>query len=555
MKITIRTKLLAGYFTFFLLFAAISIFALKAIYDLKENIGKTNDHPLKVSLASVQVEVSIMAIHRTMKDVVLSKSKKERESYLAEIEIFKKDIRSNFEIMRNRILGEEGMSLVLDAQKQYHNWEPIRKNVLALMESGEIERAQKITMGIGKSHVVNLNRKINSIQVYAAGKANDFNIKSTEIASNSLTFIIISKIIIAIIGILIVLFPSLSITKRLLILENAARKISEGDLKIKIDIKGNDELNMLANSFNFMSVQLTELYGSQEDKVKDRTQKLEKANQQLTQMKADLEIKVEERTREINEKVKKLNKSQRAMLYMVEDLNDTSNVLKSTRDELLVKERLAVLGQFAGSISHEIRNPLAVIDSSVYYIKERLKDRDEKVNEHLDRIQKSIKKSIDIIQSLLNLTRLKEPEYELTNINDIISDCFLKFNNLENLKLSLNADSTETIINSDRSQLYMVFKNIIRNAIDAMDGVGSLEVSIIKTQNKGIEISFKDSGPGIPDEIKNKIFQPLFTTKAQGIGFGLSIVKMIIENQNGTIEIESELDKGANFIITLPGLN
>ena len=98
----------------------------------------------------------------------------------------------------------------------------------------------------------------------------------------------------------------------------------------------------------------------------------------------------------------------------------------------------------------------------------------------------------------------------------------------------------------------MAFKNIIKNAVEAMDGKGTLTVTVQKTADGQAEVSFADTGPGIAPEDMNKVFQPLFTTKAKGIGFGLSITKMVSDKHGGTIEAKSEPGKGAVIIIRLP---
>jgi len=105
----------------------------------------------------------------------------------------------------------------------------------------------------------------------------------------------------------------------------------------------------------------------------------------------------------------------------------------------------------------------------------------------------------------------------------------------------------------DPQQFRMAFKNLVKNAVDAMGGKGTLTMAMRFVHDDQIEVTFVDTGPGIPAENLNKVFQPLFSTKAKGIGFGLSITKMIVEKHGGTIEISSSADgKGAGFLIRLP---
>ena len=110
----------------------------------------------------------------------------------------------------------------------------------------------------------------------------------------------------------------------------------------------------------------------------------------------------------------------------------------------------------------------------------------------------------------------------------------------------------EVLVNADGEQLRMAFKNIIKNAVEAMDDKGTLTATVQATANGQIEVSLADSGSGIALEDLDRVFQPLFSTKARSIGFGLSISKMVIEKHGGTIEAKSEPGKRANIIIQLP---
>ncbi len=226
--------------------------------------------------------------------------------------------------------------------------------------------------------------------------------------------------------------------------------------------------------------------------------------------------------------------------------------LRESQERLLTSERLATVGQFSGSISHELRNPLGVIDSSVYYLKTRLEGADEKVQEHLDRINSSVGSATAIIESLLNLTQMEEPQLEGLDLIAITHDATITHEVLDTVNVIRDFPEQEVLVNADREQLGMAFQNIVKNGVEAMDGKGTLTVTVHTTTDGQAEVSFADSGPGITAENLDKIFQPLFSTKAKGIGFGLSIAKMVIDKHGGTIEAKSESGKGAIFIIRLP---
>jgi two-component system sensor kinase FixL len=226
--------------------------------------------------------------------------------------------------------------------------------------------------------------------------------------------------------------------------------------------------------------------------------------------------------------------------------------LQEAQAELILKERLAVLGHFAGGVAHEIRNPLAAIDSSIYFLQMKLGDGDEKVMRHFERIRSNIGKSTAIIQSLLNLSRMEKPRTENLDIAELISDAVSTAQIPDAVGTRLDLPGTPLFADVDAEQIRMALKNILQNAVQAMDGSGALSIVAAPAASGVVEISITDTGPGIPAGHLEKVFEPLFSTKTHGIGFGLSITKMIIENHGGTVHAESPLDGGARFVLTLP---
>lgn len=238
--------------------------------------------------------------------------------------------------------------------------------------------------------------------------------------------------------------------------------------------------------------------------------------------------------------------------HLEELVQERTRELEQAQEELLASERLATLGEFSGSISHELRNPLGVIDGSVYYLKARLKDADGKVGEHLDRIKLNVDKSTAIIESLLNLTRMRAPQMEKLSLAASIADALATSGVPAAVKVTRDFPEQEVFVDADAEQLRMAFKNVVKNAIEAMNGKGTLTATIHTTTDGQVEVSFADTGPGIAQENLEKVFQPLFSTRAKGIGFGLSICKMIVDRHGGTIAARSEEGTGATFIVRLP---
>lgn len=225
---------------------------------------------------------------------------------------------------------------------------------------------------------------------------------------------------------------------------------------------------------------------------------------------------------------------------------------KRLEEKLLVSERLATLGSFSGSLSHEIRNPLGVIDSSVYYLKARLKDEDDKIQQHLQRISSAVASSTAIIESLLNLTQSKEPDLKQVDLTVVLSESLIMYQMPAGVTLKFALPAEPVWVNADRQQLYMSFENIIKNAVQAMNGLGTLTISLARDEQGWAQVAFADTGPGIAPQHLEKIFQPLFTTKATGMGFGLALARMVAERHHGRIEARSKPGEGTTMIMSFP---
>lgn len=285
---------------------------------------------------------------------------------------------------------------------------------------------------------------------------------------------------------------------------------------------------------------------------------LEKKEYELATAKKDLEDQIE-----------KLRKTQKSMFFMIEDLNEMSAQLKDARDNLEDKvrertdellninrklhrsERLAFLGKLAGSVTHELRNPLSVLKNAVYFLESKFKaSKDPKVKKYMDIITKEITLIDAIIEDIMGFAKTKSPELEKTNVKTVIENAISMIEVPDLIKIKKDFDKVPEI-RIDANQVMHAVLNIANNAIMAMSGNGTLTFRILE---KGDEvcIEVEDTGPGIPPDQRDLIFEPLYSSKPKGTGLGLPISKMMIENQEGRIEFDSELGKGTVFRILLP---
>jgi signal transduction histidine kinase len=240
---------------------------------------------------------------------------------------------------------------------------------------------------------------------------------------------------------------------------------------------------------------------------------------------------------------------------LAKNVADLKRELEEKNKELKLKNRLAILGEFSTSIAHEIRNPLGAIELYANLIK-RAAERGEKFQNGeslIDKILISVHKLNNFVEEMLIFANHAPTKILPTFLEDVINVA------MSNAKPSLDEKSIRVTkifsnckrINIDPYKIERVFLNIILNAVQSMEGNGELTISL-KEINNFIEVSFSDTGKGIPQDAIGKIFTPFFTTRSDGTGLGLSIAKKIIEAHNGTIVCGNNTSGGATFTVKLP---
>jgi len=230
-------------------------------------------------------------------------------------------------------------------------------------------------------------------------------------------------------------------------------------------------------------------------------------------------------------------------------------------ERLLRQEKLATIGQMAGSIAHELRNPLGAVKQSAFYLK-RLYERHQfvasnpKAKEHLDLIEAEIDTSERVIANLLQMTRMNSPLREHLDLRPLIMEAAERGHLPERVHLTLDLQPEPFLLWADPMQLRQVLINLLTNAMQAMNGEGQITIRAKQlTENESCVIEIDDTGTGIaPDALAN-VFEPLYTTKATGTGLGLSICKQIIESHHGQIAIRSQQDQGTTVTLVLPNYN
>jgi len=265
----------------------------------------------------------------------------------------------------------------------------------------------------------------------------------------------------------------------------------------------------------------------------------------------------------------------------IRKLKASAGRLIDAQEELVRKEKLAALGQLAGSVGHELRTPLGVMNNALYFLSTVTPDAGNTVKEYLKIIKKEVDNSERIIADLLDFSRPRIPQMKPATVSELINQSFDKCPIPEGITVDTDIPATLPPVTVDPFQMGQVFQNLITNAVQAMPEGGTVRISARVTRDEGltrdegrgtkdegrkdfssivqanghpssIEISVSDTGEGISPDNMKKLFQPLFTTKPKGIGLGLTVCRRLTEANGGRIEVQSEGGKGTTFTVMLP---
>ncbi len=283
---------------------------------------------------------------------------------------------------------------------------------------------------------------------------------------------------------------SVSINK----LASASREIAHGNLEAKVEIKSNDELHELADTFNFMTSAL-----------KERDQKLK----------------------------------------------------EFTTKKIMESERLALIGQLAANVAHELNNPLQGIVAYSHLLLEKMPEENS-TRQSVQKIVAQANRCTETIRGLLDFSRQRKPLKQPSSVNLILEECVSLVEDqalFHNIQIIRDFQNNLPLVVVDPAQIQQVFMNMIINAAEAMDGSGRLTLAARSNPvKKCVEVDFTDTGHGIGEENVERIFDPFFTTKevGHGTGLGLAISYGVVKEHKGTISVESEIGKGTTFTVRLP---
>lgn len=224
--------------------------------------------------------------------------------------------------------------------------------------------------------------------------------------------------------------------------------------------------------------------------------------------------------------------------------------LRETQAELLRSEKFATLGKVSGGIAHEIRNPLNAVKTSAYFLLNAKQPSPEKMREHLERIDRQVAIVDNVITALSDVAKLPEATLTPISLERLLRSVVGSMTIPANIKQDIHLPDSIPAVNADEHQITIAFKNLIRNARDAMPEGGTLTVKATVNAST-VDVDVIDTGLGIPEREQDRVMEPLYTTKARGMGLGLPITQAIVEKNLGVLSFESEEGVGSRFRISL----
>ncbi len=251
-----------------------------------------------------------------------------------------------------------------------------------------------------------------------------------------------------------------------------------------------------------------------------------------------------------------IENQQTDLLATNDDLMRAYKELQEAQEKVVRSERLAAIGELSAGVAHDLRNPLGAIKNAAYYTKRKLENsdllkQDPRIAEFLEVMDEEIESSNQIVTDLMDFAKVNPPNQSPTSLETVVDSAIARTPLKGNVRIEKQFDPSLPLVPADSEQLRRAFGNLLKNAGDAMPSGGVLTIAG-RARDGQVELEFTDKGTGIPGPNLPRILDPLYTTKAKGIGLGLAIVSMIVDRHEGTISVDSTVGEGTTFRITLP---
>ena len=344
----------------------------------------------------------------------------------------------------------------------------------------------------------------------------------------TLELLITSLLIYLISTILISIWIERKLTKPLVELVNVAEKISvENTLGVRAKKLSNDEFGKLTTVFNKML-----------DSIRD-------TNEQLVASNKEMESRVIERTKDLDEANKKLQAEMQAKV-------DRNKELINLQNQMSKQQRLASVGQVSSNIAHELRNPMAAIRNSVYFLRKSLGETGKSA-EHLEIIDQQLTESDEVIGKLLEITKEKALQLSDEDLKGLCVEALSVLGFSAQIRFTFESNPDDLKVSVDKTLFRQILLNLFLNSVQATEKNNRTHISVKTYKVEGYtNIEISDNACGIPNKIQKRVFEPLFSSRKDGFGLGLSLCFDLLSRHRGSIEIKQSTPLGTTFFIRIP---
>jgi len=241
------------------------------------------------------------------------------------------------------------------------------------------------------------------------------------------------------------------------------------------------------------------------------------------------------------------------IVFLNEIIKTKTRHIQIITGKMMEKDKLAILGKLAGQIAHELRTPLSILHNSVYLLRKEGSENRELFEKRLELLEGKIKLCSNILESMLSYSRIKAEIAQTISLKDCLNEVTRDIEIPPGIKINISFENEDMlVVFMDYYQLYSVLRNLTLNSVQAMGDEGELEIrAFLSDDNKKVTIRICDTGLGIIEGARNKIFNLFYSSKITGTGLGLPISKSIIEANNGSLYLSNTGPKGSCFVIIL----
>ncbi|MDQ6967687.1 MAG: PAS domain S-box protein [Mariprofundaceae bacterium] len=568
----------------FMLFAG--TYGINKVQQLQRNTTQLYLHPYTVSNAVRDIEIHIISIHRSMKDITSAPFDQHAKLLVKNINRQEQQALQQFDIVLDRFLGDK--SRISAARKAFVDWKIIRTKVIALTQEGRNSEALRITKGKGAIRVDFLNRMMEDFAAYASKKGIAFYAAAQQSGEQSLLSLKLLLLMVLLVTISVFVFIIRLQKKTQLDTQRHIDCIKQNENKYRELLNASPDAVIIINQeriIQIVNTQAITLFGYAAEEMIGKSIELLIAKPFVNKH-PDLVKQFFK-----NPQARPINKGRRLQALLkngseipvsislnpvtIDGQQLVTSDIRDMREQESIEiqfrqaQKMEAIGTLVGGIAHDFNNMLASISGSTYMAKQKLNAPD---NKYLNRIETETHQAGKIVQHLLAFARKGVVQKKYIDLAELLDDSanMLRMAATERVQVNIDCDHGKLIINGDYSQLQQVVMNLVNNARDALHDhptpVISVSADAFSTdkdfQDKhpsAVNASFArlcvaDNGPGISEQNLKKIFEPFFTTKetGKGTGLGLAMIDGTIASHNGFIDVETHADQGTAFMIYLP---